>query len=231
MSKKGNTTARAILFDFGGTLDDDGLHWPLRFHIAYREAGGELAYRDFEAVFKSTDRDLAELPRIRTMGQRAAIAATTALLIERLPDGARVNVIRIIDTLHTAVLATVERNRPMLERLSARYRLGVVSNFTGNLEPCLVELGIRPLFHALADSTLVGATKPDPAIFRVVLDELDVSAEATWMVGDNPDADIRPATALGMRTIWLAPESRPMPPGLMPTKRVAKLTDIESYLD
>jgi FMN phosphatase YigB (HAD superfamily) len=231
MSKKGSPAAKAILFDFGGTLDDDGIHWPLRFHIAYREAGGELAYRDFEAVFKSTDRDLAELPKIRTMGQRAAIAATTALLIERLPDGADVNVIRIIDTLHTAVLATVARNRPMLERLAARYRLGVVSNFTGNLEPCLVELGIRPLFHALADSALVGAVKPDPAIFHVVLEELNVSAEATWMVGDNPDADIRPAHALGMRTIWLAPESRPTPPGLTPTKRVAKLTDIESYLD
>jgi hypothetical protein len=34
-----------------------------------------------------------------------------------------------------------------------------------------------------------------------------------------------------MRTIWLAPESRATPPGLNPTERVAKLTDIESYLD
>jgi len=231
MKKKGNTAARAVLFDFGGTLDGDGLHWPLRFHIAYREAGGEVAFRDFESLFKSVDRDLAELPKIRTMGQRAAIAATAALLIERLPDGGDVNVVRVIDTLHTAVLATIARNRPMLERLAARYRLGVVSNFTGNLEPCLAELGIRPLFQSLADSTLVGAAKPDPKIFHVVLDELDVKPEDTWMVGDNPEADIRPAALLGMRTIWLAPESRPTPEGLKPTKRVAKLTDIESYLD
>ncbi|MFI5214830.1 MAG: HAD family hydrolase [Gemmatimonadales bacterium] len=229
--KKGNSAAKAILFDFGGTLDDDGIHWPLRFHIAYREAGGELGYRDFEALFKTTDKDLAELPRIRTMGQRAAIAATTALLVERLPDGDRVNVVRVIDTLHHAVLATIARNRPMLERLAARYRLGVVSNFTGNLEPCLTELGIRPLFQSLADSALVGVAKPDPRIFHVALKELKVDAVHTWMVGDNPDADIRPAHALGMRTIWLAPASRPTPEGLMPTQRVAKLTDIESYLD
>lgn len=231
MTKQGNAAAKAILFDFGGTLDDDGLHWPLRFHIAYREAGGELGYRDFEPLFKSTDRDLAELPKIRTMGQRAAIAATTALLVERLPDGDAVNVVRIIDTLHTAVLATIARNRPMLERLAARFKLGVVSNFTGNLEPCLAELGIRQLFGSLADSALVGAAKPDPRIFHVVLEELKVAPRDTWMVGDNPDADIRPAAALGMRTIWLAPPNRATPPDLKPTQRVAKLTDIESYLD
>jgi putative hydrolase of the HAD superfamily len=231
MATKGTPAARAILFDFGGTLDDDGLHWPLRFHAAYREAGGELSYRDFEAVFKTIDRDLAELPKIRTMGQRAAIAATTALLVERVPDGESVNVIRIIDTLHTAVLTTIARNRPMLERLAARHKLGVVSNFTGNLEPCLAELGIRQYFSSLADSALVGVTKPDPRIFHVVLDELKAAAEDTWMVGDNPEADIRPATALGMHTIWLAPKDRTTPPDLKPTQRVAKLTDIESYLD
>jgi putative hydrolase of the HAD superfamily len=119
----------------------------------------------------------------------------------------------------------------MLERLAARYRLGVVSNFTGNLEPCLIELGIRPLFASLADSALVGVEKPDPAIFHRVLGELKVGAESAWMIGDNPEADIRPAAALGMRTIWLAPLSRPAPAGLNPTRRVAKLTDIEPYLD
>src|SRR5712672_2950372 len=111
MNAKGNAAAKAILFDFGGTLDDDGLHWPFRFHLAYREAGGELAWRDFEALFKTTDRDLAELPKIRTMGQRATIAATMALLVERLPDGERITVVRIIDTLHHGVLAAIERNR------------------------------------------------------------------------------------------------------------------------
>jgi HAD superfamily hydrolase (TIGR01509 family) len=121
--------------------------------------------------------------------------------------------------------------RPMLERLAERHPLGVVSNFTGNLEPCLVELGLRPFFNALADSALLGVAKPDPAIFAAALAELGVEPAGAWMVGDNPDTDIRPATALGMRTIWLAPEGRHAPPGLKPTQRVARLTEIEPYLD
>jgi putative hydrolase of the HAD superfamily len=229
--KKPGADGKAILFDFGGTLDGDGIHWPLRFHIAYRAVGGTLGRREFEALFHTTDQDLAELPGIRAMGMRAAIAAQAALLVERLPDGATINIVRIIESLYESVTVTVARNRPMLARLAKRYKLGVVSNFTGNLEPCLVELGLRPLFSALADSTLIGVAKPDPAVFTAALAELGVEPAAAWMVGDNPDADIRPAAALGMRTIWLASEGRHAPPGLKPTQRVARLTEIEPYLD
>src|SRR5258708_20097897 len=95
-----------------------------------------------------------------------------ALLVERPPAGDHVNVIRIIDTLHTAVLATIARNRPMLERLAARFKLGVVSNFTGNLEPCLTELGIRQLFSSLAAPPPAPPPQPHPKLFPSVLHAL-----------------------------------------------------------
>jgi HAD superfamily hydrolase (TIGR01549 family) len=119
----------------------------------------------------------------------------------------------------------------MLERLARRWRLAVVSNFTGNLDPCLEELGLLRFFDVTADSTLVGVAKPDAAIFDWVLERLDIAPGDVWMVGDNPESDIRPATLLGMSTLWLAPAARPAPPGLQPTHRVSRLTEIEPYLD
>src|SRR2546422_3239999 len=44
---------------------------------------------------------------------------------------------RVAARFHADAVAVVNRNRPMLQRLARRYRLGVVSNFTGNLRPCL----------------------------------------------------------------------------------------------
>jgi hypothetical protein len=38
-------------------------------------------------------------------------------------------------------LRCLERNRVLLEELSARYRLGIVSNFYGNLEFICQEIG------------------------------------------------------------------------------------------
>ncbi len=50
----------------------------------------------------------------------------------------------------------------------------------------------------------LGAWKPDPAAFRLVLKELGVAPEHAVMVGDNEDFDITPAKALGMQTVWVS---------------------------
>src|SRR5205823_6995670 len=113
----------------------------------------------------------------------------------------------------------VERNRGLLADLSRRYALGVVSNFFGNLRLCLDELALTALFRVTTDSAQVGLWKPDPRIFLLSAAALGLPPAACWMVGDNPGADIEPAAALGMRTCWLAPSTRPAPAGLAPTRR------------
>jgi putative hydrolase of the HAD superfamily len=219
-----------VLLDFGGTLDADGVHWSPRFHAAYRAAGGTLDVAAFEPIFKSSDQALDHLPGIAALGFRAAIEAQARLLVELLPDGARVDPAAVARRLHDDAVAVVRRNEPVLERLARRYRLGVVSNFTGNLKPCLDELGLARLFAVLSDSTVVGWSKPDPRIFRHTLAALGASAERAWMVGDNFEADIRAAAALGMRTCWLAPPGRAAPADLAPTARIGRFVDLEQVL-
>jgi putative hydrolase of the HAD superfamily len=224
------TDSPAVLFDFGGTLDADGVHWAPRFHAAYQAAGGALDYSAFEAHFHASERALEGLPQIRTLGFRALVAAQSELLAARLPDGARVGAAAMAERFSAPALAIVARNRPILERLARRYRLGVVSNFTGNLEPCLVELGLRPWFSVVSDSAVLGVAKPDPRIFVDTLARLGARPSGAWMVGDNFEADIRPALALGLRTCWLAPPERSMPAGATPTARIARLPELEGAL-
>jgi FMN phosphatase YigB (HAD superfamily) len=59
---------------------------------------------------------------------------------------------------------------------------------------------------------------------------LDARPAETWMVGDNFEADIRPAAELGMRTCWLGALDRPLPIRAAPTARIAKLPEIEEAL-
>jgi putative hydrolase of the HAD superfamily len=219
--------ARAILVDFGGTLDADGVHWCPRFHQAYRCLGGTLDYAAFEASFKLSDTRLSELPGIAALGFRAAIDAQASLLADLLPRGAAVAPGPLGERLHADAVAVVERNRPVLERLAHRFRLGVVSNFTGNLEPCLAELGLLRLFDAVLDSAVVGFSKPDERIFERALAAVEARPGETWMVGDNLDADLRPAHRIGMGTCWLAPPERAGPGDFSPTRRIARFTELE----
>ncbi|HYK82357.1 MAG TPA: HAD family hydrolase [Gemmatimonadales bacterium] len=222
--------AEVVLFDFGGTLDADGIHWSPRFHAAYRAAGGTLEFAAFEPRFKAADLALASVPGISTLGFHATIEIQTRLLVERLPDRDRVDAAALAERFHADATAAVRRNVPILERLARRHRLGIVSNYTGNLVPCLEELGLARLFAAVSDSGRVGWTKPDPRIFWHALSALRATPHQAWMVGDNFETDIRAAAGLGMRTCWLTPPARPAPSGLTPTARIGRFAEIERVL-
>jgi len=193
--------------------------------------GGGLEFAAFEAFFKASDEALAHLPGIRTLGFRAAIEAQARLVVGLLPD--RVDPGALARRLHADAREIVARNLPVLERLTRRYRLGIVSNFTGNLRPCLEELDLARLFAVISDSAIVGWSKPDPRIFAHTLAALQVSPQRAWMVGDNFEADIRGAAGLGIRTCWLAPSDRAVPPGgeLAVTARIGRLPDVERVLE
>ena len=90
--------------------------------------------------------------------------------------------------------------------MGERYRLGVVSNFYGNLEAVLDGAGLGSLFAALIDSHCVGAMKPDPAIFHAALEALRANPETAVLVGDSLHRDREGARRTGMRFIWMVPQ-------------------------
>lgn len=219
-----------LLFDFGGTLDADGDRWAVRFHHAYAQAGGHLGFAAFEPLFRETDRRLEADPAVRGMGFRAMVGAQTELLRELMPDTRAVAWDAAAERFRQESVAAVTQNRDILERLALDYRLGVVSNFTGNLDRCLAELGLAPLFAVIADSMVVGCSKPDPRLFLHALAALGAKPAAAWMVGDNFEADIRPAAALGLATCWLTSPARDAPTAGVATHRIARLADLPPLL-
>ena len=219
-----------VLFDFGGTLDADGDRWAVRFHQAYTQVGGRLPFSAFEPLFRDADRRLEADPAVRTMGFRAMVAAQADLLRELLPDGRAISLDAAADRFYRDSVAGAARGRGVLEQLAPRYRLGVVSNFTGNLDRCLAELGLLQFFSVIADSLVVGWSKPDPRLFLHALGALDARPEAAWMVGDNFEADIRPAATLGLATCWLATSVRDAPTEGVATHRIARLADLPPLL-
>jgi HAD superfamily hydrolase (TIGR01509 family) len=193
---------QAILFDFGGTLDADGIPWKDRFYPIYCEEGVDWDFPTFERLFYASDNSLNE-EKLDEVNYAATLLEQVSRVLRRGDRQDDRLGLRIAERFHVDSLRCLERNRVLLEELSARYRLGIVSNFYGNLEFICQEIGYRKFFETVIDSARVGVSKPQLAIFQAAVDQLGCLPEQVIFVGDNPVRDMAPAKALAMPHVWL----------------------------
>ena len=188
-----------MLFDYGGTLDSDGTTWIERFYPIYKENGVVAERSRFDRAFYDADDalpgrfaldglNLEQTLRLQVRGVLDALAPAQADLTERIAG-------RFTEDSRSQF----RRLAPVLERLASRYRLGVVSNFYGNLDGILRAEGLSSLFAVVADSGVLGVTKPDPEIFLHAARVLGTPPEECVMVGDSVPRDIKGAAAAGMK--------------------------------
>ena len=84
------------------------------------------------------------------------------------------------------------------------YLLGLISNGMSPFqERNFRALGVSTLFDSVLVSQAVNLRKPDAKIFHMCCRELGVLPESAVYVGDNPDADIRGANDVGMKTVFI----------------------------
>ena len=91
----------------------------------------------------------------------------------------------------------------VLEKLSPRFQLSVVSNFDGRLRMILEQLGVSKFFKQVFLSSELGADKPDPEIFRRVLNVIRLQPNEVLHVGDDPERDWKAGTAAGLSIFQL----------------------------
>src|SRR5437899_1375099 len=193
---------RALLFDMGGTLDGDGLHWLDRFAALYAEAGVQLPRDRIRAAFDEAERRAAVDDAIATSHLDAMVSRHVAWQLAHL--GLTLPGAPIVDRFVAPIRRAAADNVRVLSQLSGRgLKLGVVSNGCGNVDLLCGDLGYAPYLSAVVDSRRVGLYKPDHAIFIYAAPMLGVAPAHVLMVGDSLDRDIRPARSAGMATAWL----------------------------
>jgi FMN hydrolase / 5-amino-6-(5-phospho-D-ribitylamino)uracil phosphatase len=209
---------RAILFDFGGTLDFPR-HWLDRFLAHYQAAGAHLEREVFNTAFTiATHKAYANSATLRNYSLSQLVGFLVEIQFENLGYGAvwsnrvaeapcrrgfREFVTRIRDSFVTESAVGFARARPLLASLARSVKIAVVSNFYGNLDRVVAEAGFLPSVAVTADSGLLGFYKPDPRIFAFSLSKLGVEPRDAMMVGDSIVKDCAPARKLGMKTVWL----------------------------
>lgn len=92
---------------------------------------------------------------------------------------------------------------PFLAANQSHYRLAVVSNFDQRLLSILDGLQLTPYFEFILTSSEARAQKPDPQIFQLALQKLNLPAEKVLHIGDSRKADYEGALASSLQAIHL----------------------------
>lgn len=207
---------RALIFDYGGTLDTAARHWAHVLWEGFRHAGIPVSEAQFREAYVHGERTLAREPIICAEDDfhvllQKKTGIETAYLIEAgywsTEEAMRKQLSqRVADYCYEYARRTVAESRQVLERLRGKYPMVLVSNFYGNIETILRDFGLADYFTHIVESAVVGVRKPDPAIYRLGVEATGLPAEVVLVVGDSYDKDVIPARAVGCRTAWLKGE-------------------------
>ena len=232
---------QAALFDLGGTLLEFNprrlpwLEWEriglANVHTFLTARGHTLDLDHLGPLFASTLPGRWELAaqgiKNLRLGDilRESCAACGVILDETELDEAVAQYIAPVDREVQIYDDAIETVKSLRER---GLKIGLISNtmWPGEYHRReMARFGLLPYFDHTLFSADVGLWKPQPEIYHLALEALDVSAEHAFFVGDIPQHDIAGAQAAGIKAVFKRNDSFSLD-GVKPDAQIAHLSDL-----
>jgi HAD superfamily hydrolase (TIGR01549 family) len=201
---------KTLLFDFGGTLDTDGVHWFQKDKDIYNYFNIKIDEAEFRNAYIASERRIedANVPRELSLKDtlRMQLSFQLQYLLENSLKGRSDSeklLEEMTDYCYNDVRMTLRTAYEVLAGLKQDYRLGLVSNFYGNLMNVCMETNLYNLFEVIVDSAVAGVRKPDPLIFQIAADRMNIQTGDGIVIGDSYINDIVSAKSIGFTTIWI----------------------------
>ncbi|MBQ9311943.1 MAG: HAD family hydrolase [Bacteroidales bacterium] len=204
---------KALVFDYGATLDTNGVHWYHIFAQEHKKHNSFLSEQQMRDAYVYGERTLSASHSVESMHDfKDTLLIKVGLQYDYLEtQGIILSSMRHVEEIAESCYLFAKQNvmnvKPMLKDFSLGYKMALVSNFYGNLEEVLRDFEIREYFDIVVESAIVGISKPDKRLLQYALDKINVSPIDTIMIGDSYKKDIVPAKQLGCSTIWLKGKS------------------------
>jgi len=200
-----------LFFDFGGCIDSPGIHTRTLFFREFVARGIVRAEERaiFQEAYTTADKKFMKEGSAKDLGLEEFNRLQARIMCEALRGSSGGQDVCAADAVTAFQAECLRHNHGVLQALAQEFPLGIISNFTGNLEVILREFELRDFFQQVTESFYVGAAKPDKKIFLQALGRQGSPPENCLFVGDNPVNDMAPAQSLGMKTALIhAPGER-----------------------
>jgi putative hydrolase of the HAD superfamily len=186
------TPPRAVIFDLWNTIAE----WP---HDRWAEVRPRVAERLGLTPDEFDTRWYGELAYLRETGPIADVLAHFDLSPEAAED-----VLALRGEVTRQGLVPVPGAAETIAELRSRgLRTGLITVCSEDVPRIWPETPFRGLFDAEVFSSSVGLRKPDPRIYALALDELDVLPGEAIFVGDGANDELAGAERVGITAVGL----------------------------
>lgn len=204
---------KAVILDFGGTLSDGKLIWePYHENIRNYLAGQGYSF-PMREMKKELRAALAELNRVRAKGKEMVFEEVYSIFLSNLEVRYSDEMLEYLHNnfrkhYDTEFYPCVES---VLSQLSSKYKVALLSNTMSDQPIRLIKAaGLDKYFDVMHCSSMLGIRKPNPEIFEIVLNDLEVHPVETVHVGDDVEADMFGARDVGITGVWIKTPDQPL---------------------
>ena len=195
-----------IFFDLDHTLWDFEKNSAISFRLVFDEMDFNVSLDDFQKVYQPINFDYWKLYRDNKISKET-------LRYGRLKDAFDLMNLQVSDEQINQISEGYIRYLShqvhlfpgavdILNYLNVNYRLHIITNGFSEAQLNKTKASkIDHFFECFIDSEQVGVKKPHPDIFKYALDKAKVKPEQSVMIGDNLEADILGAKAVGLSCI------------------------------
>ncbi|MEF9923351.1 MAG: HAD family hydrolase [Muribaculaceae bacterium] len=202
---------KGIIFDYGGTIDSRGDHWSEIIWKGYQQSNIAVTKEQFRECYVYAERELARVEHIKPNHNfYDLLIIKMRIELQYLIDKNIIgneslehNIIEIASYCYAQAKESIADARKVLDALYAKYPMVLVSNFYGNVESVLTDFDLRKYFKTIIESAVVGVRKPNPQIFQLGVNALNMNTIDVLVIGDSYKKDIIPAESIGCKVLWL----------------------------
>lgn len=195
-----------LFFDLDHTLWDFEKNSAISFQIVFDELKFKLTLEDFLKVYSPINFEYWKLYRENKISKEKLRYGRLKDTFERMGMNVSDQQIEYISVGYIRYLSHQTHLFPgayeVLSYLNKNYRLHIITNGFSEAQFNKTKASkIDHFFDCFIDSEQVGVKKPHPDIFNYALKKANVNAEQSVMIGDNLEADILGAKAVGLSCI------------------------------
>lgn len=201
-----NNKIEHIFFDLDHTLWDFDKNSEKAFEMLFKKFKIQVALEDFQSIYRPINLKYWKLYREERV---AKLDLRRSRLIETFDHFGVKFSLDIIDEISDDYINFLPLNnhlipgtQELLSYLEPKYRLHIITNgFREVQHTKLSNSGILNYFQTVTNSEDAGVKKPNPQIFNHALQISGAEIDESMMIGDNYEADILGAEAIGFKTI------------------------------